>query len=247
MEEMDIIDLLSKRLQRVHISQEEMDYIYQDIVDMMKRNLKEAVQRRGAEKRRGQVWFHRGLQKLRKAFNKVEKQWLESRNEEQRKARRETYLEIRRSYKKAVRRAKREHEEKESDRLEATLQDPKKWWWFLIKKKVTRKKVEQVDLSRVIHGEGKIREGDGARKVWNAHFEQLLNEGAGDVGGQRETVVDDDRNEQLDNEITAKEVAGAMGKIKRKAVPGKDGLTAENRSSPKGVEGECGSSCTEEA
>ena len=58
MEEVDNIDLLSKRLQGVHISQEEMDYIYQDIVDMMKRNLKEVVQRRGAEKRRGQVWFH---------------------------------------------------------------------------------------------------------------------------------------------------------------------------------------------
>ena len=61
------------------------------------------------------------------AFNKAEKQRLESRNEEQRKARRETYLGIRRSYNKAVRRAKREHEEKESDRLEATLRDPKKW------------------------------------------------------------------------------------------------------------------------
>ena len=47
-------------------------------------------------------------------------------------------------------------------------------------------------------------------------------------GGQRETVVDDDiGNEQLDNEITAEEVAAAMGKIKRKAAPGKDGLTAE--------------------
>ena len=45
---------------------------------------------------------------------------------------------------------------------------------------------------------------------------------------RRETVVDDDiRNEQLDNEITAEEVAAAMGKIKRKAAPGKNGLTAE--------------------
>ena len=83
-------------------------------------------------------------------------------------------------------------------------------------------------MSRVIDGEGKIREGDGARKVWKAHFEQLLNEGAAEFGGQRETVVDDDiRNEQLDNEITAEEVAAAMGKIKRKAAPGEDGLTAE--------------------
>ena len=156
-EEVDNIDLLSKRLQGVHISQEEMDYIYQDIVDMMKRNLKEIVQRRGAEKRQGQVWFHRGLQKLRKAFNKADKQWLESRNEEQRKARRETYLKIRRSYNKAVRRA-REHEEKESDKLEATLRDPMKWWRLLSKKTVTSKKVAQVDMSRVIDGEGKIRE-----------------------------------------------------------------------------------------
>ena len=39
-------------------------------------------------------------------------------------------------------------------------------------------------MSRVIGGEGKIREGDGARKVWKAHFEQLLNEGAADVGGR---------------------------------------------------------------
>ena len=52
--------------------------------------------------------------------------------------------------------------------------------------------------------------------------------GAADVGGQRETVVNDDiRNEQLDNEITGEEVAAAMGKIQRKAAPGKDGLTAE--------------------
>ena len=42
------------------------------------------------------------------------------------------------------------------------------------------------------------------------------------VGDQRETVVDDDiRIEQLNNEITAEEVAAAMGKIKRKAAPGK--------------------------
>jgi len=150
------------------------------------------------------------IQKLRKAFNKAEKQWLESRNEEQRKARRETYIYTWRPEgcitKQCMRTAKREHEEKESDRLEATLRDPKKWWRLLSKKKVTSKKVAQVDMSRVIDGEGKIREGGGARKVWKAHFEQLLNEGAADVGGQRETVVDDDiRNEQLDNEITAEE------------------------------------------
>ena len=102
---------------------------------------------------------------MRKAFNKAEKQWLECRNEEQRKARRETYLKIRRSHNKAVRRAKREHEEKDSDRLEATLRDPKKWWWLLSKKKVTSKKVAQVDMSKVIDREGKIREGDGGRKV----------------------------------------------------------------------------------
>ena len=64
MEEMDNIDHLSKRLQGVHISQEEMDYIYQDIVDMMKRNLKEVVQRRGAEKRQGQVWFHKRVTEI---------------------------------------------------------------------------------------------------------------------------------------------------------------------------------------
>ena len=41
-------------------------------------------------------------------------------------------------------------------------------------------------------------------------------------------MVDNDiRNEQLDNEITAEEVAAAMGKIKRKAAPGKNGLTVE--------------------
>ena len=41
-------------------------------------------------------------------------------------------------------------------------------------------------------------------------------------------MVDDDfRNEQLNNEIAAEEVAAAMGKIQRKAAPGKDGLTAE--------------------
>ena len=88
-------------------------------------------------------------------------------------------------------------------------------------KKSTSKKV-QVDMSRVIDGEGKIREGDGGRRIWKAHFEQLLNEGTAEVGGQRETVVDDDiGNEQLDNEITAEEVAAAMGKVRRKAVPGK--------------------------
>ena len=64
MEEVDNIDHLNKRLQGVHISQEEMDYIYQDIVDMMKRNLKEVVQRRGAEKRQGQVWFHKRVTEI---------------------------------------------------------------------------------------------------------------------------------------------------------------------------------------
>lgn len=41
----------------------------------------------------------------------------------------------------------------------------------LRKEKVTSKKVAQIDMSRVIDGEGKIREGDWARKVWKAHFD----------------------------------------------------------------------------
>ena len=39
-------------------------------------------------------------------------------------------------------------------------------------------------MSRVIDGEGKIREGDGARRVWKAHFEQLLNEGQQMLGAR---------------------------------------------------------------
>ena len=78
---------------------------------------------------------------------------------------------------------------------------------------------------RVYDEGGVIRQGKEAVEVWRSYFEKVLNEGGNseDQGGD----VLGGESSWIDEGITREEVVQALGKLKRRAAPGTDGLTAE--------------------
>ena len=75
-----------------------------------------------------------------------------------------------------------------------------------------------------------MRRGKEAVEEWRRYFERVLNEG-GSLKGQSGREMGVDENGLFDEEITREEVEQALGKLKQKAAPGSDGLTAEMVSS----------------
>ena len=71
-----------------------------------------------------------------------------------------------------------------------------------------------------------MRQGKEAVEVWRSYFEKVLNEGGNSedqgggnvLGGESSWIVEG---------ITREEVEQSLGKLKRRAAPGTDGLTAE--------------------
>ena len=64
--------------------------------------------------------------------------------------------------------------------------------------------------------------------VWKDHFERLLNAGQPSKGCRETSKLNMQSNSSLlDEDITRREVVWALGRLKGKAAPGKDGLTAE--------------------
>ena len=71
-----------------------------------------------------------------------------------------------------------------------------------------------------------MRQGKEAVGVWRSYFEKVLNEG-GNSEGQGGGNVLGGESSWIDEGITREEVEQALGKLKRRAAPGTDGLTAE--------------------
>ena len=69
-------------------------------------------------------------------------------------------------------------------------------------------------MGRVYDEGGVMRQGKEAMDVWRSYFEKGLNEGGGESSWIHEG-------------ITREEVGQILGKLKRRAAPGVDGLTAE--------------------
>ena len=63
--------------------------------------------------------------------------------------------------------------------------------------------------------------------VWKNHFEKLLNAGQPSEGERAIRDQGKQNNSLLNEDLTMQEVMWALGKLKGKAVPGRDGLTAE--------------------
>ena len=84
------------------------------------------------------------------------------------------------------------------------------------------------DVLKVRDMKVKVKQGKGAIMVWKDHFEEFLNAGQPSKGGREMSKWYKQSNTLLlDEDITRQEVVWALGRLKGKAAPGKDGLTAE--------------------
>ena len=123
-DKMESVERLTRRLREVGKDQKAVDEIYEEVVGMMKQGLvEESVQRA----KRGQPWFSRELAQLRKEFHRVEREWLNCDDWEQKRQQREVYIVKRKAYKRAVSKAKRKFDEKRYDNLEGLMRNSKKW------------------------------------------------------------------------------------------------------------------------
>ena len=84
------------------------------------------------------------------------------------------------------------------------------------------------DITKVYNEVGEVIEGEEAVGVWKRHFEQVLNEG-GVAEGDEEAgeMVAEDLCKFVNADITREEVVQALARLKQKAAPGRDGLSAE--------------------
>ena len=86
------------------------------------------------------------------------------------------------------------------------------------------------DITKVYNEVGEVTEGEEAVGVWKRHFQRVLNEGwvaESDDGDEvPKEMVAKDPCELVNADIT-KEVVLALGRLKLKAAPGRDGLSAE--------------------
>ena len=110
------------------------------------------------------------------------------------------------------------------------MKDPKQWWKELKKLKVVAKQGTKSDVLKVKDVKGEVKQGMEVVMVWKDHFEMILNAGQPSKGGREMS----ERNMQsntllLDEDITREEfkVVWALGRLKGKAVSGKDALMAE--------------------
>ena len=169
--------------------------------------------------------FSRELAKLRKVFHDSEKEWLNCDSKETKREKRREYVEKKRKYKKAVSRAKRKFDDGKQVRLEKLIRSPRKWWAEVRKLGLIGGKKKDM-TGRVYDEGGVLRQGKEAVEMWRSYFEKVLNEGGnsedqggGDVLGGESSWIDEG--------ITREEVEQALGKLKWRAAPGTDGLTAE--------------------
>ena len=124
-EEKSEIKALKSRVMQAGANQQEIDDVYEELVEVMKRGLVEVSRKKGE---RRQPWFSRELAKLRKVFHDSEKEWLSCDSKETRREKRREYVDERRRYKKAVSRAKRKFDKGRQVKLEKLIRSPKKWW-----------------------------------------------------------------------------------------------------------------------
>ena len=219
-------DLL-ERIRRLDGGQEELDAIYTEMANVMKAGLVQ-VRKEVRGGRRGQPWFTKKIAAQRRCFQKAETHWLKCKDPKERRQRRKEYCKMRRAYAREVNIAKSAWEEKQQTELEGLMKHPKQWWKELQKLKVVDKRGTRSDVLKVKDVKGEVKQGKEAVMVWKDHFERLLNAGQPSKGCRETSKLNTQSNSSLlDEDITRREVVWALGRLKGKAAPGKDGLTAE--------------------
>ena len=138
---------LEARVMKVGNNQEALDEVYEEVVRVLKNGLEEKKVKCGAKK--GQPWFTKDLRQIRKEFHWAELEWLRCVDQVKRREKRQSYVEKRRVYKRAVMRAKVAFEERSCMELEKVVNNPKKWWKLAQKMKVVNRKGDKVDVTKV--------------------------------------------------------------------------------------------------
>ena len=135
---------------------------------------------------------------------------------------------MRRAYAREFNRGKSALEENQQTEVEELMKHLKQWWKGLNKLKVVDKRGTRSDVLKVADMKGEVKQCKEAVIVWTDHLEGILNVGQPSKGG-RETSEQNKRSYTLllDEDITRQEMVWALGRLKGKAAPGKDGLTAE--------------------
>ena len=147
------------------------------------------------------------------------------------------YLEKRRLYATAVRRAKSEYDQSMRMKLEENAGSGD-FWKCVRAVGLTNKNRPRVDLEVVYDQQGVVKTGNDAVEVWRSYFESLL-------GGETELCEADsgdasnvlqptmcsrdgpqpDLSSRLDMPILQDEVDVAFSRVKKEAAPGKDGIS----------------------
>ena len=122
--------------------------------------------------KRSQVWFNEELQlaKLRRAMRKAESQWLRT-SGRVRSEKRLVYVERRREYCRAVKKAKKAYKERLCNRLEE--KHGSNSFWKEARAIGLCNKNQSSNLKEVLD-EGQVKSGDEAVDVWRSHFQVLL-------------------------------------------------------------------------
>ena len=219
----DFITSIVDRLKRMHGDQGELDTLYSDLMEGLKRGLKE-VHCGGVKQ--GQVWFSKELKVLRKEMHRKEKQWLKGKASEEQKYLKNEYLKARAAYSKAVKKAKRDHQKRSCEQLGRDLGCPKKFWKGLKRMNFGKVKKQGHDLLRVYDEEGSIRSGEEAIEILRTHFAKVM---GGDDGDNETNGYQMDREENgtefskwLCEPISGEEVLWAFSEMKKDAAPCRD-------------------------
>ena len=92
-----------------------IDEVYEELVKIMRGGLVPVKVRSGKSR---QQWFTKEIGKLRKAFHGAEREWLKCGDKDTKREKKREYVEKRRTYKKAVGKAKKSAEKSRQNELE---------------------------------------------------------------------------------------------------------------------------------
>ena len=149
---------------------------------------------------------HKKIAGQRRCFHEAEVEWLKCIDPEERRRRREVYLNVRRAYAREVKRAKEAWEEKEQAKLEELVKHPKQWWKGLKKLKVMDKWDTRIDVSNMRDVDGDVKQDKEAVEVWKNHFEKLLNVGQPSEGERVLRGQGKQNNSLLNEDLMMQEV-----------------------------------------
>jgi len=203
--------------------EEEWKLFYKAVQKCMKEVC--GVRRVGHGIRRGSEWWNEDVKKVVKEKKSMYEEWLQKKDA----VSYERYKSKRMEVKNAVRKAKREADERWGERLNESFKENSKMFWKELKRV---RKGETGSEGRVKDENGKLLvKGEEVRKRWAEYFEKLLNE-----RDEREAsivAVSDGRrmpvlSEMNGSEITEREVNEAINEMKAGKAPGMDGCAVES-------------------